>query len=536
MSINNKYKFLTEHGYALNCVAIYIFYTLTRHLSWYLSTNFEVITNVASWFLPAGVRLSALLILERRYWPCIVLGEYTSVLALYFQVQQYDHFVYEILGGFSPIVIYMFGAYFYFKNNQTIDFTSVSRTLFLLIYIVVSAFCTAAILIIVLILDSSYFATQAPNVFFSYVLGDLVGILLVFPAAYVIHSMIAVDVGFDKWTVSVYGLVVTCIAFLLLELLASNTHLVYYIKLFAIVPIIWCSYKGGWFGALTSTFLVNVFIVLVHMVTADYDDMLEKQFYIIVLSVTGMLLGSAISEKKGIGDQLAVTNEKLLSISIKLAELVKKDRQFAQSIVDVQESERKAIARELHDEIGQNITALKTNLKLLGDKPELAANRDLIDAIDAIADITYESAYDLMHWLRPRELNDLGLVSSLQSKKFEHLLCKAGITYITEVVGDERPLPERVSIAIYRIAQECINNSIKHSKADTLRLTLQFERDLLKLEIVDTGIGFDTLETTSDSRGSGLSGIEDRVVALGGGHQLNSGKDGTFHTVVVPIT
>jgi len=200
-------------------------------------------------------------------------------------------------------------------------------------------------------------------------------------------------------------------------------------------------------------------------------------------------------------------------------------RRLSASIMENQEKERSAIARELHDELGQVLTALRMDsvwvLKRFRETDgktsrRAATMRDLIDE-------TIESVRSLAVRLRPGILDALGLVDALEwyTTDFER---RTEITCVFEC----RNVPESnetLSTATYRIAQEALTNVVRHACANHVKVALQTSDGVLTLTVVDNGIGFNTAELP-ESDGLGVAGMRERAVLVGGMLEVQSHSEG----------
>jgi len=128
-------------------LAIYTGYSLLWYLGWQLSVNFEIIASVATWFLPAGIRVAALLLFNKKFWPVIAVAEFTGIFAINSFESPYKTFIGEAVGTFLPILIYMFAIHCYLKSFNSIQFNSVRNTISLFIWSFTGAMLTATVLI-----------------------------------------------------------------------------------------------------------------------------------------------------------------------------------------------------------------------------------------------------------------------------------------------------------------------------------------------------------------------------------------------------
>lgn len=191
-------------------------------------------------------------------------------------------------------------------------------------------------------------------------------------------------------------------------------------------------------------------------------------------------------------------------------------RQLSRAQEGVLEQERRRIARDLHDELGQTLTALKLNLGLAVDQVEELSRehrRHLVNTIESVDDAV-EKVREISANLRPPMLDDLGFEAAA-----EWLLSKWGeregleVSWHTES-AENGSLQSEVATALYRILQECMTNISRHSRATRVRVQYRETETTANLEIRDNGIGFDP--AASGRQGSGLLGIRERVSMLGG--------------------
>lgn len=215
--------------------------------------------------------------------------------------------------------------------------------------------------------------------------------------------------------------------------------------------------------------------------------------------------------------------------------LLLKNKSLARRIVAIQEEERKLLSRDLHDEIGQNLTALQYHINAAKDSRDQTELHEMLNSIDEITAITYRSSYELMHWLRPMVLDDYGLEHALSNHIISKLLSESNIEYHQSFSGDFSGINDEISTNIYRIAQECITNAAKHSQAKNLWLTLSLKNECLKLTVRDDGIGFDVQAEFKRESGFGIEGIQDRLDAMEGTLELTSGSEGTRYKIILLV-
>ena len=209
-------------------------------------------------------------------------------------------------------------------------------------------------------------------------------------------------------------------------------------------------------------------------------------------------------------------------------------RRLGRAVWRVQEDERRRLARELHDGIGQNLTALKHRLAQLGDGlPADAALRAQLETAIALCSDTLEDTRNLSRLLRPPILDDLGLEAALR-----WLARSQSESGGMEVALEIEPLPvldSDLQTLLFRVAQEALNNVAKHAQAQHALLRLVARGGHLQLQLVDDGRGCDP-EAAVLSGGSGLGGMRERLRLYDGRLELHSAPgEGTRLRAVVPL-
>lgn len=204
-------------------------------------------------------------------------------------------------------------------------------------------------------------------------------------------------------------------------------------------------------------------------------------------------------------------------------------------------AERQCIARDLHDDIGQSLTAIGLGLRSLKKTIEscsesAVAAQQVFPSLEEILNQSLEGLQRTIADLRPSHLDDLGLPAAL--RWYAGLLEeRSGLKISVQIRGAERDLAPSVKIALFRVAQEALNNILKHAQARRVRLTLEFSPQNILLSVRDDGRGFDT-QTVCHQHGKtslGLLGMEERSGLLGGKFFLQSWPDaGTLVEVQVP--
>jgi len=196
-------------------------------------------------------------------------------------------------------------------------------------------------------------------------------------------------------------------------------------------------------------------------------------------------------------------------------------RELSAQLMSAQEAERKAISRELHDDVGQKLTALRMelgSLERLRSGGETDFSEHLGEAKE-LAEQTLRTIRDISSVLRPSVLDDLGLGAALQ--RHARLFSKRSGTLVTvHLEGELDRLPDRHRTYVFRMVQEMLTNVAKHSQAKSIAVLLRGESDVLTLTVTDDGVGFEPEQVRG--KGLGLIGIEERVRELGGSFRLQT--------------
>ena len=207
-------------------------------------------------------------------------------------------------------------------------------------------------------------------------------------------------------------------------------------------------------------------------------------------------------------------------------------------VVAAQESERQRIARELHDETGQALTAIGMGLRGLATRVENddkgRANQTLRQ-LQELAAHSLDELQRLIADLRPSHLDDLGLPAAL--RWYAHDVQERAHLYVrVEINGKERPVASAVKTALFRIAQEALTNVVKHANARNASINLTYGPNAVRVQVTDDGRGFDARSMASSERPSwGLTGMQERATLLGGKFALSSHVgEGTKVEVSIP--
>jgi signal transduction histidine kinase len=216
-------------------------------------------------------------------------------------------------------------------------------------------------------------------------------------------------------------------------------------------------------------------------------------------------------------------------------------RKLSQQIVATQEEERKSLSRELHDHVGQVLTALRMELgridrlRLAADRPRHLSDGRIAEAVAEcrmLVDSMVRTVRDLALGLRPSMLDDFGLQPALEwhVRDFER---RYGVPVELTVEGDFERVPDQHRTCVYRVVQEALTNCIRHARANSLSVKVKGRADALTVTVTDDGVG---MRSEKGQSGFGLRGIEERVRELHGTLVIQTAPDaGTTLTIELPV-
>ncbi len=243
-----------------------------------------------------------------------------------------------------------------------------------------------------------------------------------------------------------------------------------------------------------------------------------------MLTFAGTLGGGLILALVTIGFTLRLERE----LELRRSDL----QELSTLLLRAQENERRALARELHDEIGQSLSAIlmeTENAECADRRADLSGH---LDSIKGLAEKTVNQVRDLALLLRPSMLDDLGLAPALNWHARETSK-RTGVNVVVTADDTIDDLPDEHRTCIYRLVQEAVNNAIRHANARKVEVVVRKEHQKVNVTVQDDGAGFDTRFL----RGLGLLGMEERVRRLGGRLKITSEpRRGTLVHAALPLS
>lgn len=214
---------------------------------------------------------------------------------------------------------------------------------------------------------------------------------------------------------------------------------------------------------------------------------------------------------------------------------LKEKQKLAIKVIQIQEEERRKVAREIHDGPAQSIANLVFRVELIEnllDKDINKAKAELTE-LKSLVRSSIQDIRKIIYDLRPMSLDDLGLIPTLASY-IDKFVKETGIEINFTIIGNQKRLSNTYEVTIFRIVQEALNNIFKHARARSGKVRLEYGLDNINLLIIDDGIGFDPVEINGEKYG--LASMKERCTLLGGRINIESRpKRGTIIKVILPL-
>ncbi len=257
------------------------------------------------------------------------------------------------------------------------------------------------------------------------------------------------------------------------------------------------------------------------------------------LAVSFNRMAEGLGEKAQLEQKVLERTQELERLNEELRRKETLRGQLMVKLITAQEEERKRIARDLHDQLGQALSAMTMGMEAAENAlpPQLDALKERLLHAKSLATRALEQTHELILDLRPVALDDLGMIAAMRSYAEEHLEPREVQVQVT-VQGSARRLPAELEIMLFRTVQEAINNIANHAAAKRVHLMLDFRDSLVQVTVQDDGRGFNSasvLGAGDDRRGFGLLGMQERVALADGTLQIDSQPGrGTRLTITVP--
>lgn len=478
------------------------------------------------WMLPYGVRFAALLLWPVRRWGWVIGAELTASAVMSLHLGLPMGWRGYFLGAWPEPLATAGGLWVLRRLNPhavaNLHNPQETARLLLAAALVVSG-TTAVDMGIMTGLHTSI-ANAAMRQALGYeLLGGYLGVLLVVPVTVLLLR--APPGRSELAALLLDGLLVMlpvlAILLVLSDRLAPQPQ---FVRALSLAPVLFFAFRHGWRGA-SLAMAASAFGTALLDQRFGYDPSAASYLFFAVAGTGILMLGSATDALRRSKRRVAEQNTHLAAANRRLDQLARQLRTAARGNLQADEEQRRHLAAELHDELGQNITAIQTHVKLAQTRLQQAGMQDISTSINGILAHMRRALHRLLDDLRPAVLDEFGLLRALDEGPIRDLFHAAGIRYHTELHGDPRLLDDDTRTTIYRLAQESATNTVKHAGASEFRLRLRVgERAggvLALLDLRDDGVGLPgTLRSAHADGGRGLQGMRNRVTSLGGVFRL----------------
>ncbi|WP_058910055.1 MASE1 domain-containing sensor histidine kinase [Entomohabitans teleogrylli] len=478
-------------------------------ISFYLTHNGQQ----AILLLPHGVHLALLILLSRRFWPALLLPEILLILWLHSE---------QLVAGYAILLAPFISllparAVQQFWHRYPLYW---QRLLLLLSGVTGATFLNTLILAPLV---------TSPTMLLG--LASFTGGVLLTPFTYLIFEFLRQQhryhlLGLESASPPLRAsLIVWCSLFCVIGIgtqLVLSPELERLLLIAVFLPNVVMAWKFGWQGGVLAGLLGSMMITIARQIGSGFSDLVELELFLATQSLLGVGLGIAISRQQ----QLALNLDHYRQ---RLEVELQARRALTEKLVHTEEDTRKQLARELHDEIGQNITAIQIQSQMV---KRSATTPQALQAATLINDLSrriHHSTRQLLRQLRPPVLDEMALDEALRHLVNEFSFPERGIHCHFDYRLSETPHNETVVFTLYRLVQELLNNICKHAQASEVSIVLQPCADGITLEVSDNGTGIRSQKIS----GFGIQGMRERVDALGGQLTLETGN-GTRVIVNLP--
>ena len=515
-------------------VIVFLIYSMSWLFFWFLPIQESLINYASMVFIPVGIRVSALLFLNLKYWPVIIAAEFSCALVTFLFLGVDVTGASVIVNIILPITVY---ASFIFVHLRTFGDVSLQRAgdVFKLLFTLILATMTfSSVMNLQRFYDEKIvFSNELVLTFFAFMFGDMMGILIVLPIVYLTVNYRQIFAKESKLFLIFNPFQVLCLSGIIVLMFAVSLKFeaLNYIKIVMICFMLFLTYQYRLVGAIISIICCVLTIILYSNSVTDIFLKVENQTFLVSISVLSLLMASLVSENKLFQSNLSFQNIELSKQRQSLSQSLESNRLLTKQMISLQEVERQKIAKDLHDEIGQNLAVMSIELRLLLNESNNPKQSECIQNIQKIKDIINQTTHKLMNDLHPRGLTELGLFPALEHGQIATMLEKANIKLKCHAGALKLPITPEQALGLYRIIQEAASNSVKYSKGTLFEINSTVFHNRIVITISDNGNGI----PHNHGKGLGLIGIKERVIALNGSHYLESDHTGTLHRIELPI-
>lgn len=495
------------------------------------------------WTLAYGLRFGALLLAPPRYWGWLIGAELLGVLGVH--VLEIDmlgghalgmetathsalHIASVLSHALPELLTMVIGVGVLRRLHLRASLHSPQEAIRLLLSFAAIVICTALVEAMQLTFSQAFAGpTGMLRIIGERLLSHYLSLLLIVPL-----MILVVRVRFEPQSLPRLvrdGLLVMLPSMVILLLLSQHAPpQPQFARVLSLAPVLFFAFRHGWRGASLAMLIASLGMTLVDQQLGHAPSTAAAYLFLAVAGTGALLLGSATDALRRSNEHAAEQNAHLGAVNQRLDELAEQLRSAARGNLRTDENQRRYLAAELHDELGQNITAIQTHVKLAQTRLRHAGMQDISESINAILAHMRRALHRMLDDLRPAVLDEFGLMRALDEGPIRDLLRAANLAYSTRLHGDPRLLDDDTRTTLYRLAQEAATNTVKHAGATEfclrLRIGVRHGHALAILVLQDDGIG---LPDPMPRGGRGMQGMRDRVTSLGGQLRSSSGPRGT---------
>jgi len=482
----------------------------------------------AYWFLPAGLRFGAFLLAPRKLWPWLIGAEWAAALLMHLWIRPLPDIPIVLWATLLQPLIVAGVIAIMRRSKFSLRLWPPKRLGQLLLTALIASTAVTLVNAPVLGPISRIVISNRPIALANIMLGDYLGILLIAPVLVLLLRAPPNEHDGKQLLFDITFFLLPVI-FSVLLLLNYGIPLGRYATVLTLIPVIYLAFRHGWRGASLALLASSAAITLrTGGLDIRADQPAAAQLFLAVAGTGALLLGAATDALRQSSARLAHQNKLLEEANLRLDQLSHRLARAARGNLRKEEYDRRWIAAELHDELSQNLTAIQIQIKLEQPRLEQVGLIDIAHSINQLIQRMRHSVRHLLDTLQPSVLNEFGLARALEEGPIQALVRSSGMTYHLDIYGDLRTLDDDMRIAIYRIIQEAATNAVRHAKASIFNVRLRVgchgNRTLALVKLVDNGIGL--APGHNRDQGRGLTGMRNRVLALGGTIHLRNHHDG----------
>lgn len=486
------------------------------------------------WMLPYGLRFGALLLTPVRYWGWLLGAELAATAGIDAVQGLPMGWLGFAIGEVPEPLVMATGLWLLRRFNLHASLHSPQDVTRLLLSVMLIVTATTAVdAALLALVHSPNSSSLMVRVLAEELLSHYLAILLIVPLMIMLFRTRLEQ----RALVSLFtdGLLVMLPSMAILLLLSEQAApQPQFARVLSLAPVLFFAFRHGWRGASLAMLITSLGMTLVDQHLGHAPSGAAAYLFLAVAGTGALMLGSATDALRQSSERVAEQNVYLGAVNRRLDQLAHQLRDAARGNLQADENQRRHLAAELHDELGQNITAIQTHVKLAQTRLHQAGMEDISTSINTILGHMRRALHRLLDDLRPAVLDEFGLLRALDEGPIRDLLNTAGMTYHTELHGDPRLLDDDTRTAIYRLVQESATNAVKHAQASEFRLRLRIgERQgmaLALLDLRDDGAG---LPSRLPRGGRGLQGMRDRVTSLGGQFRLRPDHAGVHLRILL---